>query len=78
MTEIIMNGKPIETEAMAQVGGGQTNKNPNPGKLDNGIDQIINGENYDALAKRIADLLNPDKPRSRNVDNCVDIYDCEI
>ena len=68
----------IDGNALAGVTGGTVNKNPNPGKLDNGIDAILNGKNYDALAGRIADKLNPERPRTRAVDNTVDIYDCDI
>ena len=42
------------------------------------IDDIINGKNYDAIAQMIADYLNGDDVRTREVDNNVDIYDCEI
>ena len=62
---------------LEQITGG-VNNNPNPDKMDPGIDQIINGKNYDAIAQAIADWLNGDNERSRNVDNDVDIYDTAI
>ena len=68
-TEISMN-------EMAMVSGGTVNKNPTPGNV--GIDGIINGSNYDAVAQVIADILNGDDQRSRGVDNSRDIYDCVI
>ena len=58
--------------------GGITQKNPTPDRIDRGIDQILNGRNYDALAQIIADWLNGDLNRSRLVDNSVDIYDTDI
>ena len=60
-----------------QISGG-VNNNPNPGKMDPGIDSIINGQNYDAIAQAIADWLNGDNTRTRNVNNDVDIYDTAI
>ena len=58
--------------------GGITHKNPTPDRIDRGIDQILNGRNYDALAQIIADWLNGDLNRSSLVDNSVDIYDTDI
>ena len=69
-TELILN-------QMGRITGG-VNNNPNPGKMDPGIDGIINGENYNAVAQAIADWLNGDNNRSRNVNNDVDIYDTAI
>jgi hypothetical protein len=46
--------------------------------MDPGIDGIINGKNYDAIAQWIANWLNGDNKRSRKVNNNVDIYDTEI
>ena len=69
-TELNMN-------QMVKITGG-TNNNPNPDKMDPGIDGIINGPNYDAIAQAIADWLNGDDKRSRNVNNNVDIYDTAI
>ena len=63
---------------MGRITGGSNNKNPNPDKMDPGIDGIINGKNYDAIAQKIADWLNGDNDRSRNVNNNVDIYDTDI
>ena len=65
----------IEMTELARVTGGQVNKNPNPGKMDPGIDQIINGKNYDAVAQKIADWLNGDTERTRPIDNSQDIND---
>ena len=62
---------------LEQITGG-VNNNPNPDKMDPGIDGIINGKNYDAIAQKIADWLNGDNDRSRNVNNNVDIYDIDI
>ena len=69
--------KELNLNQMAQITGG-VNNNPNPGKMDPGIDGIINGENYNAVAQAIADWLNGDNNRSRNVNNDVDIYDTAI
>ena len=72
------NTMELNTNQMGQITGGTNNKNPNPGKMDPGIDQIINGDNYKAIAQAIADWLNGDDERSRNVNNDVDIYDTAI
>lgn len=72
------NTMELNMNQMGQITGGTNNKNPNPDKMDPGIDQIINGKNYDAIAQAIADWLNGDNERSRNVDNDVDIYDTAI
>ena len=68
----------LNLNQMVRITGGTNNKNPNPGKMDPGIDGIINGKNYDAIAQLIADWLNGDDNRSRNVNNDVDIYDTAI
>ena len=67
----------LNLDQMVQITGG-VNNNPNPDKMDPGIDGIINGPNYDAIAQAIADWLNGDDKRSRNVNNNVDIYDTAI
>ena len=67
----------LNLSQMGRITGG-VNNNPNPGKMDPGIDGIINGENYNAVAQAIADWLNGDNNRSRNVNNDVDIYDTAI
>ena len=69
--------KELNLNQMEQISGG-VNNNPNPGKMDPGIDGIINGKNYDAIAQAIADWLNGDNTRTRNVNNDVDIYDTAI
>ncbi len=68
----------LNLNQMAGITGGKINKNPDPGKMDPGIDGIINGKNYDAIAQWIANWLNGDNNRSRKVNNNVDIYDTEI
>ena len=68
----------LNLNQMAGITGGTNNKNPNPGRMDPGIDSIINGKNYDAIAQKIADWLNGDNNRTRNVNNNVDIYDTDI
>ena len=70
--------KELSGPEMMAVTGGKTNNNPNPGKMDPGIDGIINGKNYDAIAQWIANWLNGDNKRSRKVNNNVDMYDTEI
>ena len=67
----------LNLNQMVRITGG-VNNNPNPDKMDPGIDGIINGKNYDAIAQKIADWLNGDNDRSRNVNNNVDIYDIDI
>ena len=62
---------------LEQITGG-VNNNPNPDKMDPGIDGIINGKNYDLIAQLIADWLNGDNTRTRNVNNDINIYDTEI
>ena len=66
----------LNLNQMVKITGG--NNNPNPDKMDPGIDGIINGENYNAVAQTIADWLNGDNNRSRDVNNDVDIYDTAI
>ena len=66
----------IRLDEMSMVTGGTVNKNPTPGNP--GIDGIINGKNYDAVAQAIADILNGDDVRTRRVDDSRDIYDCVI
>ncbi len=78
MTNLINNRETLSMDDLTKVNAGTVNKNPSPNKPDAGIDQIINGKNYDAIAQKIADGLTPDRPRTRNVENDVDIYDCEI
>ena len=68
----------MEINELEMVNGGTVNKNPNPGKLDNGIDGILNGKTYDRIAQMIADRLNGDDVRKRKVDNSQDINDYEI
>jgi hypothetical protein len=72
------NETELNLNQMGEITGGTNNKNPNPGKMDPGIDGIINGKNYDAIAQWIANWLNGDNKRSRKVNNNVDIYDTEI
>ena len=75
-----MNTNTAELNAMQieAVCGGTTNKNPTPSKLDAPIDSILNGKNYDAIAQKIADWLNGDNTRTRNVNEKQDIYDTAI
>ncbi|MBQ8137501.1 MAG: hypothetical protein IJ174_08725 [Clostridia bacterium] len=65
----------LNLEELEMANGGTVNKNPTPGNV--GIDLIINGKNYDALAQAIANILNGDNVRTRNVQQR-DIYDCKI
>ena len=70
------NTKELNLNQMGQITGGSSN--PTPGNMDPGIDGIINGKNYDFIARLIADILNGDDNRSRKVNNDVDIYDTAI
>ncbi|MBR3341662.1 MAG: hypothetical protein IKG30_08575 [Clostridiales bacterium] len=72
--------KIISAGEMDKIAGGTVNDNLQPESDSFGgmIDDIINGKNYDAIAQMIADYLNGDDVRTREVDNNVDIYDCEI
>ena len=70
--------KELNLNQMVRITGGKNNKDPNPDKMYPGIDGIINGKNYDAIAQWIADWLNGDNNRSRKVNNDVDIYDTAI
>ena len=72
------NETELNLNQMGEITGGTNNKNPNPGKMDPGIDLIINGKNYDLIAQWIANWLNGDNTRSRRVNNDVDIYDTDI
>ena len=62
---------------LERVAGGKTNPNMEPGKLPN-IDKIINNKFYEWIATKIANWLQPPKPRDRKVNNDVDIYDVDI
>lgn len=70
----------INVLTLDQVTGGTVNKNPNPGTggFNKTVDEALNGQNYDALAQKIVDIIQPPEPRTRNVDNSVDIYDIDI
>ena len=68
--------KELNLDQMVKVTGGKGN--PTPDNMDPGIDSIINGKNYDAIAQAIADWLNGDNTRTRDVNNDVDIYDTAI
>ena len=72
--------KRINEEELEKVAGGTVNDNLQPESDSFGgmVDDMINGENYDAIAQIIADYLNGDDVRTRQIDNNVDIYDCEI
>ncbi len=71
------NMKTMSLEELELVNGGKTNKGIDPTKMDPGIDGLINGKNYDLIAQLIADWLNGDTERTRNVGDR-DIYDCVI
>ena len=72
--------KKINEEELEKVAGGTVNDNLQPVSDSFGgmVDDMINGKNYDAIAQAIADYLNGDDVRTRQIDNNVDIYDCEI
>lgn len=65
----------ISLDNLDKVTGGTVNDNYAPGGYDSGIDCIINGDNYDEIAQIIADIINGDDVRTRDVDSDVDIYD---
>ena len=70
-----LNEMEISKEMLDQATGGTVNKNPTPSNTTSIVDQTINGQNYDALAQKIADWLNGDDVRTRPIDNTQDIYD---
>ena len=70
------NMKELNLPELEGVTGGKINSNPTPGNP--GIDGIITGKYYDAIAQAIANWLNGDDQRTRWVNNRVDIYDCDI
>ena len=72
------DNKELSLEMLVAVNGGTVNDNYTPDGYCDGIDDMINGDNYDAIAQWIADILNGDDERTRDVDNDVDIYDCVI
>ena len=76
----LKNAKTVELHDLNMVAGGTVNDNmtPQSDNIGGAIDDMINGDNYDALAQIIADYLNGDNVRTRNIDNIVDIYECEI
>jgi hypothetical protein len=67
----------LKAKQMNNVAGGTVNKDPKPDNV-GWIDQTINGKNYDAIAQYIANILNGDDVRTREVNANVDIYDCEL
>ena len=75
-----MNGiQALKPDEMSRVPGGKDHSgNYNPGNIGGGIDKLINGKNYEAVAVAIVKKIQPDPPRTRNVDNSVDIDDCDI
>lgn len=70
--------KEMNMKQLIKVTGGTVNDNYSPDAYTDNLDEILNGEKYDTLAQWIADYLNGDNVRTREVDNCIDIYDCEI
>lgn len=71
------NKTELKARQMNNVTGGTVNKDPNPNTV-GWIDQTINGKKYDAIAQYIANILNGDDVRTREVNANVDIYDCEL
>ncbi len=69
-------GNELDIDQIEQVYGGTVNENMTPD--DHGLDSIINDGVYDAIAQLIADWLNGDLERSRNVQNDIDIFACDI
>lgn len=67
----------LKAKQMNNVAGGTVNKDLKPDNV-GWIDQTINGKNYDAIAQYIANILNGDDVRTREVNANVDIYDCEL
>ena len=67
----------LKAKQMNNVAGGTVNKDAKPDNV-GWIDQTINGKNYDAIAQYIANILNGDDVRTREVNANVDIYDCEL
>lgn len=67
----------LKAKQMNNVAGGTVNKGPKPDNV-GWIDQTINGKKYDAIAQYIANILNGDDVRTREVNANVDIYDCEL
>lgn len=70
----------IDVTELEIVSGGTANKNPMPGSggFNKAIDEILNAEAYDFFASLIAGWIQPAGPRTRKVDNNVDIYDCDV
>ena len=69
------NTMELNTSQMEKIFGGG---NPTPNNLDAPVDEILNGKNYNWIAQMIANWLNGDNNRTRNVNNDVDIYDTAI
>ena len=74
----------LREEQLEMVTGGQVNENFNPDNIDYdglGIDEFVNGKNYEWLADKIVEWLNRNNPnssytkRNRAVNNNVSIYD---
>ncbi len=68
----------LNSDLLSAVNGGKVNKNIDPNSINGWVDSTINGREYDALAQRIADRLNPKQDRIRPVNNAVNIFDCGI
>lgn len=71
--------KELDVYQMELISGGRVNNNmPHPSDFGDALDEIINGESYEALAQLIVDYLNGYEERTRLINSNVDIYDCEI
>lgn len=69
----------LKIDQMLIVTGGTVNDNcPHPSDFGDTLDEIINGQSYEAIAQYIADYFNGDNVRSRELKSDIDIYDCEI
>lgn len=69
-----------DSQALDKVAGGKVNKNitPGPGGIGGVVDSTLNGKNYDAVAEALLKKIQPPPPRSRKVNNDVDIYDVDV
>ena len=61
------NMSEIAFEQLGMVAGGGVNDNYTPDSIGDGYDDMINGETYDAIAQKIADWLNGDDVRTREI-----------
>lgn len=72
-----MKIKEIPIKDLNGIAGGTTNGNPTPDKPVN-LDKILNDKNYDLIAEWLMKKFGWIPPRTRKINNQMDINDVDI